>query len=140
MAGKWTAADIPDQSGRTAVVTGANSGLGLITARELARAGAHVVIACRNTGKGEQAVAQIRAQVPSAELQVAELDLADLASVRTFAERLADERPQLDLLVNNAGVMAPPRRTTADGFESGSRPAGGDAVKRRPPDRLDEVR
>jgi NAD(P)-dependent dehydrogenase (short-subunit alcohol dehydrogenase family) len=115
MAG-WTAAEMPDLSGRTAVVTGANSGLGRATAWELARHGANVVIAARNTDKGEDAAAQIRADVPGAEVRVEELDLADLDSVRAFAERLEEER--LDLLINNAGVMAPPRRTTKDGFES----------------------
>jgi NAD(P)-dependent dehydrogenase (short-subunit alcohol dehydrogenase family) len=109
MAYKWTAADIPSQSGKIAVVTGANSGLGLATARELARAGAKVVIACRDTAKGERAAAEIGARVE-------QLDLASLSSVHAFVERLRDER--LDLLVNNAGVMAPPRRLTADGFES----------------------
>jgi NAD(P)-dependent dehydrogenase (short-subunit alcohol dehydrogenase family) len=115
---KWTAADIPDQAGRIAVVTGANSGLGLVTARELARAGASVVVACRDMAKGEQAASAIRAAAPAADIQVQELDLANLAAVREFATRLAADRDRLDLLVNNAGVMAPPRRTTADGFES----------------------
>ena len=110
MAGKWSAADIPDQSGRTIVVTGASSGIGLIAARELARAGARVVIAVRNLDKGRQAAESF----PGAGAEVRELDLADLASVRAFAERF--EGP-LDRLVNNAGVMAPPRRTTKDGFE-----------------------
>ena len=113
----WSAQDIPDQSGRTVVVTGANSGIGLVTARELARRGAEVTLAVRDPGKGEQAAAQIRHSAPSASVDVGELDLADLASVRRFAsERVAAGRP-LDLLVNNAGVMALPRRTTADGFE-----------------------
>jgi NAD(P)-dependent dehydrogenase (short-subunit alcohol dehydrogenase family) len=116
MAGKWRASDIPDQSGRVAVVTGANSGLGAVTARELARAGARVVIACRNTSKGDEVAAGIRAAVPGADVSVEALDLADLASVRAFASRCADG--PLDLLINNAGVMAPPRRLTADGFES----------------------
>ena len=115
---KWTSSDIPEQTGRVAVVTGANSGLGLITARELARARATVVIACRDTDKGDRAVAEIRAQVPEADLEVRALDLADLASVRSFAARLGGERDSVDLLINNAGVMAPPRRTTVDGFES----------------------
>jgi NAD(P)-dependent dehydrogenase (short-subunit alcohol dehydrogenase family) len=117
MSSKWTAAEIPDQTGRTAVVTGANSGLGLVTARELARAGATVLIACRDLAKGRHAVSAIRGTVPSAEVDLAELDLADLGSVRAFAARLSGERDRLDLLVNNAGVMAPPRRLTSDGFE-----------------------
>jgi NAD(P)-dependent dehydrogenase (short-subunit alcohol dehydrogenase family) len=115
---RWTAADMPDQSGRTAIVTGANSGLGLATARELARAGAAVTLACRNTGKGEEAAGRIRAAVPGAALEVASLDLADLASVRDFAARTADRHERLDLLINNAGIMAAPRRLTRDGFES----------------------
>jgi NAD(P)-dependent dehydrogenase (short-subunit alcohol dehydrogenase family) len=118
MAGKWTAAEIPDQAGRLAVVTGANSGLGLITAQELARAGATVVIACRNLTKGEQAAERIRGAVPEAKLELMELDLADLSSVSAFSDRLHSDHASLDLLVNNAGVMAPPRRLTADGFES----------------------
>jgi NAD(P)-dependent dehydrogenase (short-subunit alcohol dehydrogenase family) len=115
MSSKWTAADIPDQTGRVAVVTGANSGLGQATARELARSGASVVMACRSTVKGEQAARTIREQVPEARLEVRRLDLADLDSVRAFAQ---DTDGQLDLLINNAGVMAPPRRLTKDGFES----------------------
>jgi NAD(P)-dependent dehydrogenase (short-subunit alcohol dehydrogenase family) len=118
MAGKWTAADIPDQSGRLAVVTGANSGLGLATARELARAGATVVMTSRDTAKGERAAEALRADVPDARLELRELDLADLESVRTFTDAVAAEHERLDLLINNAGVMAPPRRLTKDGFES----------------------
>ena len=118
MAAKWTARDIPDQSGRIAVVTGANSGLGESIARELARAGASVTIAVRNTDKGEQAVADIRRDVASANLGVQRLDLADLASVRAFADAVGAEHDRLDVLVNNAGIMAPPRRLTTDGFES----------------------
>jgi len=118
MTGRWTAGQISDQSGRTAVVTGANSGLGLVTARELARHGASVVMACRNQSKGEQALAQVRAAAPGATVRLEALDLADLASVRAFAERLTGELESLHLLINNAGVMAPPRRLTVDGFES----------------------
>ena len=115
MAGQWSAADIGDQHGRVAVVTGANSGLGVIDSRELARAGARVLMACRNTEKGETAAERIHRDHPEAEVTVAPLDLADLASVRSFAAQ-APER--IDLLINNAGVMAPPRRLTKDGFES----------------------
>jgi NAD(P)-dependent dehydrogenase (short-subunit alcohol dehydrogenase family) len=111
---KWTAGDIPDQTGRVAVVTGANSGLGLATARELARAGARVIMGCRDLAKGERAAEAIRAEVPRVDLSVAALDLADLDSVRAFA---AEHEGPLDLLVNNAGIMAPPRRVTKDGFE-----------------------
>jgi NAD(P)-dependent dehydrogenase (short-subunit alcohol dehydrogenase family) len=112
---KWTAERIPDQTGKTALVTGANSGLGLETARELARKGARVVMGVRSTEKGEAAAADIRADIGDAELEVARLDLADLGSVREFAA--AHPHP-LDLLVNNAGIMMTPKGTTADGFET----------------------
>src|ERR1700733_512772 len=118
MADRWTAADIPDQSGQVAIITGANSGLGLATARDLARAGATVVMACRDEAKGERAAASIRASVPNAALEVAPLDLADLASVRSFAAQAAAAHERIDLLINNAGIMAAPRRLTKDGFES----------------------
>jgi NAD(P)-dependent dehydrogenase (short-subunit alcohol dehydrogenase family) len=114
---KWTADRIPDQSGRTAVVTGANSGLGSITARELARKGARVVMACRNLEKGEAARRQIEEAAPGAQLELEALDLASLDSVRGFAERVRESHDGLDLLINNAGIMATPRRETADGFE-----------------------
>jgi NAD(P)-dependent dehydrogenase (short-subunit alcohol dehydrogenase family) len=115
---KWTAEQIPDQSGRTAIVTGANSGLGLEAARELARRGATVVLACRNTAKGEQAKAEIeRTASADASVQLAALDLSSLASVRAFAQEFTAGHDRLDLLINNAGVMAPPRRETEDGFE-----------------------
>jgi len=96
------------------VVTGANSGLGLVTARELARAGARVTMACRNMAKGEAARREIEAAVPGAALELEQLDLSSLQSVRAFAGRVAGA---VDLLINNAGVMAPPRGETADGFE-----------------------
>ncbi len=114
---KWSARDIPSQSGRVAVVTGANSGLGLVTARELARAGARVVMGCRDTDRGNASRSQVLAQVPGADVEVRRLDLASLASVREFADRLHADVPALDLLVNNAGVMAIPRQLTEDGFE-----------------------
>jgi NAD(P)-dependent dehydrogenase (short-subunit alcohol dehydrogenase family) len=113
----WTAADIPDQSGRIAVITGANSGLGLETARELARRDAHVVLAVRNVEKGKAAIDDIRATVPSASLELLELDLASLDSVRTAAAALHDRHGRVDLLINNAGVMFTPRQKTVDGFE-----------------------
>ncbi|MFF4860296.1 oxidoreductase [Streptomyces sp. NPDC002405] len=112
----WNTHDIPDQSGRTAVVTGANSGLGLVTARELARKGARVVLACRSEARGSAAADRVTREVPDAEVEFALLDLGDLASVREFADAYPYER--LDLLVDNAGVMAPPYGTTADGFET----------------------
>jgi NAD(P)-dependent dehydrogenase (short-subunit alcohol dehydrogenase family) len=106
---------LPDQHGRIAVITGANSGIGLEAARELARAGAHVVMACRDTTKGDAAAATIRKEIASCELDVTALDLASLDSVRAFAERYPHDR--VDLLINNAGVMVPPYTKTADGFE-----------------------
>src|SRR6266566_726385 len=115
---KWTVNDIPDLGGKTAVVTGANSGLGYETALALARHGAHVVLACRDEGRGTEAVERLRSEVPQGSVELSLLDLADLASVRKFAEGYAGERNRLDILVNNAGVMAlDERRLTADGFE-----------------------
>lgn len=115
--GKWTTADIPNQDGRTAVVTG-TGGLGFETASALARAGASVIIAGRNPQKGANAVARISADLPSARSRFELLDLASMASIAAFAGRLADREQKLDLLINNAGVMVPPRRKeTTDGFE-----------------------
>ncbi|MEU0309563.1 MULTISPECIES: oxidoreductase [Streptomyces] len=113
----WTVERIPDQSGRVAVVTGANSGLGLATARALARRGGRVILAVRDEERGRRAVADITAGQPGAELEVRRLDLADLDSVRAFSDALHADRPRLDLLVNNAGVMAPPRSSGAQGHE-----------------------
>lgn len=114
----WTARDIPSQEGKVAVVTGANTGLGRETARELARAGATVELACRDHAKGAEAMADIHAEVPGADLRVQELDLSSLDSVRAAASALADRYERIDLLINNAGVMyVNPRRETSDGFE-----------------------
>ena len=118
----WSTEGIPDQTGKTAIITGANSGLGEVTARELARKGAKVVVACRNVDKGKEAVDRIRvALAPNgneADLEVRALDLASLDSVREFAEGIKADYPDgIDILINNAGVMAPPRHETADGFE-----------------------
>ena len=108
---------LPDQRGRTAVVTGGNSGIGLEAALVLARKGVRLVLACRNPGKAKAAADSIGRAVPAAEVEVLALDLADLASVRDFARAFKARHARLDLLVNNAGVMAIPFRQTADGFE-----------------------
>src|SRR5579862_273585 len=116
MAG-WTTVDIPSLAGRMGVVTGANSGLGFQTALAMARAGAHVVLACRDQARGLDALDRIRRRVPDADVRVDQVDLADLASVRTFAAAFSARHDGLDILVNNAGVMAIPRAETVDGFE-----------------------
>ncbi len=109
---------VPDQTGRRAIVTGANSGIGYPAARELARAGAHVVLAARDRAKGEAAIVRLRSEIPSARVELGLLDLASLGSVREFAARELDRGLPLDILINNAGVMAPPKRLeTKDGFE-----------------------
>ena len=114
----WTAAQIPPQIGKLAYITGANSGIGFHTALELARAGAAVILACRDQGKAEAARQRILAEIPTAKLEIAILDLASLASVRTAAQAFLSTNRQLDLLINNAGIMAiPQRRLTPDGFE-----------------------
>jgi NAD(P)-dependent dehydrogenase (short-subunit alcohol dehydrogenase family) len=113
----WSVADIPDLTGRTAVVTGANGGLGLETARALAGAGAKVVMAARNQEKAAEAEAQLRGGLPNASLEVIELDLGSLASVNEAAERILASHQTIDILVNNAGVMGIPERKTVDGFE-----------------------
>ncbi|THE64646.1 SDR family NAD(P)-dependent oxidoreductase [Salinadaptatus halalkaliphilus] len=112
----WTAEDIPTQQGRTVVITGANSGIGLETTRELARNGASVIMACRSIDRGEAAANDVRTDIPDADLRVEACDLGDLESVRSFADRLEDE--SIDVLINNAGTMAIPRSETADGFET----------------------
>ena len=113
----WTDSDIPDLNGKLALVTGANSGLGLCTTRGLASRGAKVLMACRDPVKGRATMQQISAEVPGARLEIQDLDLADLASVRRLAANLSRRYGRLDLLCNNAGVMALPQRRTRDGFE-----------------------
>jgi NAD(P)-dependent dehydrogenase (short-subunit alcohol dehydrogenase family) len=114
---RWTADDIPDLHGVTAVVTGANSGLGLRSATALAAHGATVVLACRDAGRAASALETVREAATGPEPSVASLDLASLASVRECAAELAERHPAVDILMNNAGVMAVPKGTTADGFE-----------------------
>ncbi|MEV4130236.1 SDR family NAD(P)-dependent oxidoreductase [Nocardia sp. NPDC049707] len=117
MANRWTENDIPAQKGRLAVVTGANSGLGFETARALAAHGASVVLAVRDVDKGKYAADRIASAVPGADTIVQQLDLTSLESVRNAAEQLRSAYSTIDLLVNNAGVMYPPKQTTSDGFE-----------------------
>src|SRR5689334_7664537 len=114
---KWTTVDIPDQAGRTAVVTGANTGLGYETATALAAKGAHVVLAVRNLEKGEAAADLIARAHPGASVAIQELDLTSLDSVRAAADQLRADHDSIDLLINNAGVMMPPQAVTKDGLE-----------------------
>jgi NAD(P)-dependent dehydrogenase (short-subunit alcohol dehydrogenase family) len=114
---KWTAFDIPDQTGRVAVITGANTGLGYETAAALAAKGAHVVLAVRNLDKGKKAARGIEQATPGAKVELQELDLTSLDSVRSAAEQLKSDHDSIDLLINNAGVMFTPKSTTKDGFE-----------------------
>ncbi len=115
---KWTTADIPRQDGKLAIVTGANSGIGLHAARELARAGCTVIVACRSAEKASSTRQRIVQEIPAAMIEDGVLDLANLSSIREFAKTFLATRRPLDLLINNAGVMAlPKRRLTADGFE-----------------------
>ncbi|MBA8903878.1 oxidoreductase [Phyllobacterium sp. P30BS-XVII] len=113
----WTANDIPDQSGRTFLVTGANSGLGYITSLELARRGARVLMTARDETKGRAAVAQIRLIVPRAQLELHIFNMADLEQVKQFALGLITNETAIDVLINNAGIMMPPRTLTPQGFE-----------------------
>ena len=113
----WTPAQIPDLSGRLAIVTGANSGIGFHTARHLAEKGAEVILACRNMAKAEDALERIRQGHASARVQASALDLSELASVEAFAERTLAAQPRIDLLINNAGIMIPPYGQTSAGHE-----------------------
>lgn len=115
---RWTSEQIPDLAGRVAVVTGANSGIGLETARELARAGAHTILACRSAERGQRAVGDLRAEMPDSSVELMDLDLGSLSSIRGFAQDFAVGQTRLDMLINNAGIMAVPYSLTEDGFES----------------------
>src|SRR4051812_6215846 len=117
-AARWTAENIPDLTGRTAVVTGASSGMGLEIAAQLAAHGAHVVLAARDPGRTEQAARRIAARRPAGAVEVGTLDLASLDSIGAFAGSLVARFDALDILVNNAGIVGGPRRLTADGFEA----------------------
>ncbi|CAO5192258.1 SDR family oxidoreductase [Frankia sp. AiPs1] len=114
---RWTAADVPDQRGRTAVITGANTGIGFEATKVLAARGATVVMACRNPAKAQAARDLVLAETPAADISLLELDLSSLASVRKAADALLAERPVIDVLVNNAGVILLPHSLTEDGFE-----------------------
>jgi NAD(P)-dependent dehydrogenase (short-subunit alcohol dehydrogenase family) len=114
---KWKASDMPDLTGKIALVTGGNSGLGFFTCLELARKGAHVVLAARNKERGLDALEKIKLKIPSADLQFMKLDLANIESIKHFADSFIEEYEKLDILINNAGVMALPLRRTAQGFE-----------------------
>ena len=116
-AGRWTEADVPDQSGRTAVITGGNSGIGFEAARVLATRGARLILGCRDRGKAHDAVTRIRAAATGADVRVVPLDLASLESVRAAAGQIRSTCERIDLVVNNAGVMMPPYGRTTDGFE-----------------------
>ena len=115
---RWTSADVPDLTGTVAVVTGANSGVGFETALELARHGAEVTLACRSLSRGDSALRRIGNHVPRAKIDLMQLDLGDLGTVGRFTDQFASTHESLELLINNAGIMATPHRTTASGFES----------------------
>lgn len=114
---KWTVENMPDLSGKIIIVTGANSGIGFDATKAFVQKGGHVILASRNVQKAETAVSQIKAETPNASTEIIQLDLADLTSIQTFANTFTAKHDQLDLLINNAGVMALPYRQTADGFE-----------------------
>jgi NAD(P)-dependent dehydrogenase (short-subunit alcohol dehydrogenase family) len=114
---KWTANEIGDQAGKTAIITGANSGIGYEAALELSRKGARVVFACRNAEKAREAMEQIQEEIPAADLEFIRLDLASLDSIRQFADRFKAGNDRLDILLNNAGIMMVPYGKTSDGFE-----------------------
>lgn len=118
MKSRWTPEQVPDLSGKVAVVTGANRGIGLETARELARKGARTVLACRSADRGEGAIGELRAEIPGAEVDLMMLDLGSLESIERFARDFRRGHSRLDVLVNNAGIMAVPYSQTEDGFES----------------------
>jgi NAD(P)-dependent dehydrogenase (short-subunit alcohol dehydrogenase family) len=117
MMSNWTNDNIPDQTGKIAIVTGANSGIGFETAKALAEKRATVIMACRNPDKAQAAMAEIKKSVPEAKLEFIPLDLSDLASIKAFARTFQEDHDRLDMLINNAGIMMPPYSKTKDGFE-----------------------
>lgn len=118
MGGKWTTDNIPDLTDKIMIVTGSNSGLGFEAAKEFTRKGAYTILACRNIMKATKALDRLRSEIPDAKAEVIQLDLASLKSIHKFAEKFKKDYSRLDVLVNNAGIMAVPYRTTEDGFES----------------------
>ena len=114
----WTTANIPDLTGKVIIVTGANSGIGFEEAKEFARKGAQTILACRNMNKAQVALEKIQAEIPDARVEIMQLDLASLASIQEFSETFKSKYDRLDVLVNNAGIMMVPYKTTEDGFES----------------------
>ena len=117
MSAKWTAADVPDQTGRVAIITGSNTGIGFGAAAVLAAKGAHTVLAVRNLDKGNDAVARIKAASPNATVTLQQLDLTSLENIRKAADNLRTDFPRIDLLINNAGVMYTDKASTKDGYE-----------------------
>lgn len=118
MKNKWTAENIPDLSGKVIIVTGANCGIGFEAAKEFARNGAETILACRNIEKATKALDRLKSEIPDAKAEIIQLDLASLKSIHKFAEKFKKDYSRLDVLVNNAGIMAVPYRKTEDGFES----------------------
>lgn len=117
MSSQWTEENIPKLTGKVAIVTGANSGIGFETAKALAKKDATIIMACRNPSKAQAAITDIKKAVPHAKLEFIELDLADLASVKAFTKSFKENHDRLDMLINNAGIMMPPYTKTKDGFE-----------------------
>ena len=115
---KWTTKKIPDLTGKVIIVTGANSGLGYEDAKEFARKGAKIILACRNMEKANKALSKIQAKIPEAQAEIIQLDLGSIDSIKKFAAEFKEKHDRLDILVNNAGILRVPYQKTVDGFES----------------------